>query len=408
MKKIYNTSTFVKIGGRVLLTVIKNGEIYTPEYIGRKDLVIVADKIEGIYDNIKVPENFINIKVIDAKGKFIFPGFIDSHVHITGGGGEGGYKTRTPEIVLSDIIAGGVTTVVGCLGTDATTRSMKELIAKARSLEEEGITTYTYTGSYEIPVRTLTDAPSTDIIIIDKIIGVGEIAISDHRSSQPTFEEFLKVVSAARVAGLLSGKAGIVNVHLGDGKKKLEYLHRLIDETEIPPSQVIPTHINRSLGVFEAAVEYAKCGGIVDLTTSSDPEHLEEGEIRASTGLRILLEKGIPIEQIQCTSDAQGSLPVFDKSGKLVGIGIGSVKSLYREVKDAVQNEGVPIEKAIRTITSNVAEHLKLYNKGEIATGKDADIVLVNKDTLEITDVFAKGKEMINEGRLIVKGTFEK
>lgn len=401
-------TNLVMAGGIALITIIKSGEIYAPEYMGRKDLVIVADKIEGMYDDIKIPEDFLNIKVIDASGKLIFPGFIDSHVHITGGGGEGGYKTRTPEIVLSDIISGGVTTVVGCLGTDATTRNMKELIAKARSLEEEGITTYTYTGSYEVPIRTLTDAPSTDIIIIDKIIGIGEIAISDHRSSQPTFEEFVKVVSAARVAGLLSGKSGVVNVHLGDGKKKLEYLHRLIDETEIPVTQVIPTHINRTLRVFEAAVEYAKCGGIVDLTTSSDPEHLEEDEIRASSGIRMLLERGISIEQIQCTSDAQGSLPIFDEKGRFVGVGIGSVKSLYREVKAAIQNEGVPIDKAIKTITSNVAEHLKLNNKGEIATGKDADIVLVNKDTLEITDVFAKGREMICGGELIVKGTFEK
>jgi beta-aspartyl-dipeptidase (metallo-type) len=391
-----------------MITVIKAGEVYAPQYLGKKDVVLVGDKIEGLYDDIEVPKDFININVVNAEGKLVFPGFIDSHVHIIGGGGEGGYKTRTPEIVLSDILAGGITTVVGCLGTDATTRDMKALIAKAKGLEEEGITTYTYTGSYAIPVKTLTDAPSTDIIMIDKIIGIGEIALSDHRSSQPTYEEFVKVVAAARVAGLLSGKAGAVNVHLGDGKKSFEYLHRLKDETEIPITQVIPTHINRSSKVFEAAVEYGKCGGILDLTTSSDPEHLESSEIRAGKGIAMLLKRNIPIEQIQCTSDAQGSLPIFDTAGKYIGLGIGSVKSLYREVKEAITEEGVPIDKALMTITSNVAEHLKLSNKGKIEKGKDADIVIVNKESLNITDLFAKGRLMIKDGEIIVKGTFEK
>ena len=70
------------------------------------------------------------------------PGFIDGHVHMTGGGGEGGYATRTPELSLSDAIRGGVTTIVGCLGTDGVTRSLAALLAKARALDEEGISTF--------------------------------------------------------------------------------------------------------------------------------------------------------------------------------------------------------------------------------------------------------------------------
>ena len=192
-----------------------------------------------------IPEGFPGLEVIDGEGKLLFPGFIDSHVHIIGGGGEGGFKTRTPEIQLSELISAGITTVVGCLGTDAVTRNMKSLLAKAYGLEEEGISTYIFTGSYQLPAVSITGKPGEDIILIEKVIGIGEIALSDNRSSQPSYEDFLKVVAEARVAGLISGKAGVVNLHIGNGPEGLRYLMKILDETEIPASQVIPTHINQ-------------------------------------------------------------------------------------------------------------------------------------------------------------------
>lgn len=390
-----------------MITVIKNAEVYTPEYAGIKDIVIAGGKIEGIYEKLNIPENFIHINIIDAAGKIVVPGFIDSHVHILGGGGEGGFKTRTPEIKLSDIISGGITTIVGCLGTDGVCRDMKALLAKANALEEEGITSYIYTGSYELPVNTITGTVRSDVILIQKVIGAGEIAISDHRSSQPSYEDFINVVAQARVGGMLSGKAGIVNVHMGDGERRLEYLIRMAKETEIPVKQVIPTHIERSTGVFEAGVEFAKLGGIVDLTTSADPDFLEDDELKASTGLKMLLDRGIPVEQIQFSSDGQGSLPVFNKKREYIGLGVGSVKTLYREVKDSIQNDKVEFEDAIRVITSNVADHLKLANKGRIEADKDADLVILNKDNLNVDGVIAKGKEMMKNGSLLVLGTFE-
>ena len=390
-----------------MITVIKNIHVYATEDLGIKDVVITSNKIEGIYDNVEIPNNFVAIEIIDGKGKLLYPGFIDNHVHILGGGGEGGFKTRTPEMQLSTLIEAGVTTVVGCIGTDGVCRNMRSLIAKAKGLEEEGITTYCYTGSYEIPVKTITDSIKGDMMMVDKVIGVGEVALSDHRSSQATFQDFVNTVASARVGGLLSGKAGIVNVHLGNGARKLEYLSKLIDETEIPPTQVLPTHINRSDKLFYEGELYAKKGGFIDLTTSSDPNFLEPGEIRAGEGLSTLLRNGVDIEHITFSSDANGSMPKFDEQGHLVGLGICSVSSLYREVKESIKEHKVPIEEAIKVITSNVANILKLDNKGRITGGRDADFVIVDEESLDIDMVIAKGKIVVEKGEAVVKGTFE-
>ena len=389
-----------------MLKLIKNANVFTPEPLGKKDVLITADKIGHIQDHIDIGKE-IDIEVLDAEGMMLVPGFIDSHVHILGGGGEGGFKTRVPEIMLSDITSGGVTTVVGCLGTDETTRTISNLIAKANSLEEEGITCYLYTGSYHIPVRTLTGSIQDDIVLIEKVIGVGEIAISDHRSSQPTLEDIAKIAAAARVGGMLSGKAGIVNVHIGDGEGKLSLLEQIANGTEIPITQFIPTHVGRNPDLFESAIQYAKKGGLIDLTTSIPEWSQRKGNVKCSKALKEILAQGIPVEGVSFTSDGQGSLPLFDEEGQYRGLEVGKVVSLYKEVRDAIIDEKIPIEIALTVITSNPARNLKLTNKGGIQIGKDADLVLLDEN-LDIDTVIARGQIMIKNREIIVKGSFEK
>ena len=388
-----------------MLLLIKNADVYTPEAAGRCDLLLGGGKILRMEPDIRIPRKYC--EVIEARNLVAVPGFIDGHVHIMGGGGEGGFATRTPGLPLTDAIRGGVTTVVGCLGTDGYTRHMAGLLAKAKGLEEEGISTFVYSGSYGLPLRTLMPSLEEDLLFIDKVIGAGEVALSDHRSSQPTFEAFAQVVAMARRGGMLSGKAGIVNVHLGDGPRGLDFLRRILAETELSPSQMWPTHINRNPRLFEEGIAYAKGGGFVDFTTSTLTSYLEDGEIPCGRALRLMLEAGVDPGHITFTSDGQGSLPDWDRNGRLQEISVGRVTSLFPAVRQAVQQEGLALETALRVITANPARILKLKAKGRLAPGLDADVVLLDPRDLEVRTVIAKGQPLMKAGKLLAKGMFE-
>jgi len=343
-------------------------------------------------------------EVVDAAGKRVLPGLIDPHVHILGGGGEGGPATRAPEIRVEDIVSNGVTTVIGCLGTDGVTRHMTSLLAKARALEVEGVSTYVFSGSYEVPVRTLTGSVRSDLILIDKVIGAGEIAVSDHRSAQPAFDEIARLAAECRVGGMLGGKAGVLHLHVGDGKRRLEFLFRLIRETEIPASQVIPTHMTRNPQLFEQGLEWVAAGGSIDVTVGPDPVP-PDPEVRFEDAIAGFKGMGLPFIRMLVSSDSNGSMPVFDEAGRLVRLTIATEKDLFRKFTDILRRELLPVETAVRVFSTNAADFYKLGKKGHIEAGRDADIVVLDKD-LALSDVFARGQRMIAGGRLLAHGTF--
>ena len=389
------------------MKIIKNVNVYAPEKLGKKDILIAGGKICQISDNLDIPESW-EVEVIGGEGLIATPGFIDSHVHILGGGGEGGFGNRTPEATLSGLTRWGITTVVGCLGTDGYGRDLTALIAKIKGLREQGITAYGYTGNYQIPVRTLTGSITQDIMVVDEFIGTGEIAISDHRSSQPTYDEFLRVCADTRIGGILSGKAGIINIHLGDSPRKMDMILRAIEETEIPSTQFLPTHVNRNAALFDQAVEYAKLGGTVDFTGNEDIDYwvTVSDEVRVCDGIKRMLDEGISSDLFTISSDGQGSLPLFSADGQFLGIGMGQSSCLLKEVRECVQRENIPLEIAIKAITANPARVLCLDTKGQIKEGYDADLCIMTED-LNIQTVIAKGQVMVKDGEPIVKGMFE-
>lgn len=392
---------------KTFFTLLKNAHVIAPEDLGVKDILVAGEKIAMIGEGLSLPAVY-DCEVVDCEGNYVVPGFIDSHVHLIGGGGEGGYATRTPEIQLTDITTSGVTTVLGLLGTDGVTRHVASLLAKARGLEDEGITAYIYSGSYEIPTPTITGSVRNDIILIDKVIGTGEIAMCDHRSSQSPKEAYQQITAEARVGGMLSGKAGVVNMHLGDGEDGLKMLYEITKNGEIPKTQIIPTHVNRNKRLFKEAIEWAKQGGIMDVTSSVSPESGSSHSVKSSEAVKQALEAGVNIENITMSSDGNGSMPIFDEAGNNIGVGVASQISILNEFRDMVQKENIAITDAIKIITSNIAKFTKLYpRKGCLANNSDADILVLDKD-LQLQHVWARGTHMVENGKPVVFGTFEK
>lgn len=390
-----------------MFKLIENVEVYSPNYEGRKDILICNDRIVKIADSIDFPSDF-NTEVFDGSDLKAVPGFIDQHVHLSGGGGEGGPSTRTPDIRISELTTAGITTAVGLLGTDGVTRSLEALLSKAKSLEEEGITTYIYSGCYTLPFKTLTGSVQSDLILIDKVIGVGEIAISDHRSSYPTLDDLKKLTAHTRVGGLLSKKAGIVHIHLGEAPEGISAIMEIVRTTGIPASQFMPTHINRIRHLVEQGMEFIKMGGSVDLTSSFYKTEDRPDCMSIGDTLKLFMEKGIPLEHVCASSDSNGSMPAFDENENLISVDVGHADVLFQDIRSAIQNGIVSLEQGLGLITVNPSKALKLYpRKGTIKEMSDADIVLLDND-LNVHTVIARGQVMVKNYVVIKKGFFEK
>ncbi len=373
--------------------LIENAKIAGEE--GLKNILIAGGKIEKIFEGgceYPVDEKY------DAAGKNIIPGLIDQHIHITGGGGEGGFNTRVPELGLSKLIEAGITTVVGLLGTDSETRSVENLVAKSLALTKEGIKTYSLTGSYAYPSPTITGSVKTDIVFIDQLIGV-KIAANDHRDSCLDYKELQRIGAEARVAGMISGKSGHVTIHMGGGKLLFDQINDALEHSNLPITIFRPTHVNRDDKLFEEALKFAERGGYIDITSGMSRK------LTDAKAYQMAKERNV-LDRITYSSDGFGSWSNYDKEGNLVEIGYSPVDTGIKSIREIVES-GEKLEDAIKPFTSNVAKVLKLDREvGYVKEGYLANLVALNDD-LEIETVISEGQVMMKDKKLLKKGTYE-
>jgi beta-aspartyl-dipeptidase (metallo-type) len=381
-----------------MLTLLKNAKVYAPKFLGQKDILFGGGKILAIEDHIEKHTTIQN--TWDAQGKILTPGLIDQHIHVIGAGGKDGFATMTPEVNLSELIACGTTTVCSLLGTDGTARNIRTLYAKVKALSQEGISAYMLSGYYGLDTKTITESIQGDMMFIDKVLGI-KIAISDIRSSYPTARELVRKLRDIMVGGMVGGKKGILHVHLGYLPSKMDLLFELVNDFQFPIKHISPTHVGRTQELFDQAIEFAKLGGMIDITTAAskytDPYK----------AVLYGIEQGASIDKMTFSTDGHAGLTKFNDQGEAIGVRAAPIDKNLEEVVALVKKGNQPIDEAFKLITTNPAKNLGLSQKGSIKVGCDADFCLFDED-LNLKDVFAQGKLMMEDQVIIKKGNFER
>lgn len=380
-----------------MLTLIKNIHLYTPEDKGICQLLVSGEKVVAIGSDLYVAGT--EVRVVDGKGLSCMPGLIDQHVHIIGGGGQTGYFSLAPEVPMSKLVASGTTTVVGLLGTDGFVKTLPQLYAKTKALCQDGLTAYMLTGYYGLPTPTITASIAEDIIYLDRCIGC-KIAMSDDRSSHPTRQELLRIIQQVRLGGFTSAKRGIMHVHLGPLPTGIELLIDIAKEFPTLLPYISPTHMGRTHELFLQGIEFARLGGMIDISTGGtkycDP-HLTVMEG---------LEAGVDISRMTFSSDGNAGVR---RRNPETGEDTYRVAPLHLNLEQTValiREDGLLPQDAFKLITTNPARNMNLVGKGSIAEGQDADFTLFD-DQWNLLGVWARGKELMHEGQIIKKGNFE-
>lgn len=390
------------------MLLITNGTIYAPAPLGKKDILIGGNKILAIEDNISSSSLPGEVEVVDAAGVIVTPGFIDGHQHFTGGGGEGGFETRTPEMTLSMNTRAGVTTAIGLLGTDSLTRSVEALFAKTVGLDNEGMTTFMLTGSYWYPSPNITGDTARDLVFLPPVIGV-KLALADIRGPHMDLAKLATLASDIRVAALVAGKPGFITVHTGVKEDRLNLVLRAVKELGIRADMFVPTHINRIDGkLVDQVWELAGKGAFVDATAHFYLAPENAHWVNAADFAVQAEEQGL-FDQLMWSSDAGGSMPKWNEDrSRIVGMDVAKPDSLLFELRRLVNDLGMPLEKALRLLTTNPARMYRLEGrKGAVSINADADLLIMEQQSLTIRDVFAKGKTMIRDGEVVTPGYFE-
>ncbi len=387
-----------------MFKLLSNAQVFAPRALGLMSVLVCAGKVVYIGNDSPLLDASLAVEHTDLQGAALVPGLIDGHTHITGGGGESGAASRVPAPLLGQFTRAGVTSVIGVLGTDDITRNTQTLVTQTYALRDEGLSAWCFTGGYHLPLMTLTGSARSDIVNLEPVIGIGEFAISDHRSSQPQLQDILTLASEAHVAGLMTGKAGILHLHLGDGERGLDLVRRALADSELPPRVFHPTHVNRNKPLFEEACSLVETSGCaVDLTAFPEAEN-EPGWSAAEAVLRYR-HAGLPQKNLTVSSDGGGCLPAFDNNAELLSMDIGSSRTLLETMRQLV-SEGLALDELLPYFTANVARLMRLPGKGVITPGCDADLLVLDKK-LQVQHLMAKGQWHIKDKQQQILGNYE-
>ena len=305
---------------------------------------------------------------------------------------------------LSRFTTAGITTVVGLLGTDDVARGPGELLATLYALREEGLNAYGYAGGYHVPPATLTGSVRGDLVFVEALIGIGEVAISDHRSSQPTLDELLRIASECHVAGVMTGKAGVLHLHLGDGARGLELVREALRTSELPAARVqsdarepTPRAVRRGAGPGAARLAPSTSRRFRSRRAKTRTPRPKRSNATLPRARPPIASPSAPTPAVACRVSTQTvasrtwtSAPPAHCSKRCAKRWRAAWRSKLR----------------CRRSPSNPAKLLRLARKGTLAIGHDADLVVLDEQTRADT-VVVRGEIHVMDRTCVRRGTFE-
>ena len=145
-----------------------------------------------------------------------------------------------------------------------------------------------------------------------------------------------------------------------------------------------------------------RAGCTVDITAY--PVSRDADALSAEDALLKYLDSGAPADRITVSSDGGGCLPVFNERGEVTEMDVGRPASLPQTLKNLLAT-GAALETVLPVFTSNVADILRLNDRGRIRAGCAADVVVLDEND-EVHDVMIAGLWHVKGGKQRISGRF--
>lgn len=382
-----------------MVTKILNGKIVSDNEIKENLSVYVEDGTILAVTN----ENLSYDKEIDAKGNYISSGFIDIHVH-----GGAGYEfiDATKEALLhaANIHAEhGTTTIYPTLSAYDYERTVNalETVKAFRNEAMPNIYGCHLEGPYFSPLQTGAQDPSFIRTPDEKEYNAlyenyGDII--KRWSYAPELKDADKFLDFLNEKGIVAA-AGHTDAIYNDMLSAYQNGMKLVTHLYSCTSTITRKDGFRRLGVIETAYLYDD----IDVETIADGCHLPPELLRLIYKIKgdehmCLVTDAIrhggmsDVESISCEN---GNIPYIIEDGvaKLADRSAfaGSIATTDVLVRVCTHKAGISLPSAVKMITEVPARIMKLYKKGSIKKGYDADLVIFDEN-INIKYTIVNGK----------------
>ena len=377
------------------MLAIINATVVLPDYyIPCGTVLIDGDKIAEVGKKVHIPEG---TKIIDAKGAYVGPGLIDIHTHADGET----FFTEDPVKAANTLLDHGVTSVLPALYYNMNKEQYLDAIelVKGAMPQAKNIIGFYMEGPYLNPNYGCNreNNPWKDAVNAEKyapiVDAAGDLAkvwcLAPERENIEEFVKYAKSVNPNAIFSVAHSEAEPADI-----------------EALKPYGLKLATHHTNATGTL---YRYPECRtACVDETALyNDSIYVEiicdKLGIHVAPYMQRLIKKIKGDDRIILIADSfveHGPIPDgdlyegaddinFDFAGEIAG----SKMILDGPCQNIMMHTGASICQAFKYASTNPAALLSLSDRGEVAPGKRADLIIVD-DKFNVQNVFLGGEQV--------------